>query len=244
MTESGSQRRPVLWERMAAVGRGRKASLSHDAIAREATRIADANGLDAVTMRRLAKELGVGTMSLYRYVESRDEVVDLMIDGALGEITYAEPTSASWRAALTELAHLLRRTGLRHPWLGTQAIGRPAMGPQTLRMIEQTLARVDVPGLTIDQMLDMETTVSQFVMGYVMGELAGQEARRRTGLTEQQWRARYGPYLMDVLDRGQHPYMKRVIVDAEDFPDTDVVFERRLGYILDGLASGLGLDGR
>lgn len=74
-------------------------------------------------------------------------------------------------------------------------------------------------------------------------ELATAEAQRTNGLTEQQWRERHGPYLFGVLDQGTHPYPRCVIVDAEDYPDPDVMYTRRLGYVLDGLAAVLGLDG-
>jgi AcrR family transcriptional regulator len=242
VTEPADTARPVLWERIGSSGPGRRPSLSHDAIARASIALADTEGIDAVSMRRIAKELGVGTMSLYRYVESREELVDLMVDAAMGEFGYAETSVGSWRETLVELAHTCRRLMRAHPWLAPVFIGRPPMGPRILAMLEETLARLDQPGLRIDDLLDLQATVTQFVMGYVLAENAEQESQRTSGLDQEQWRARIGPYLMRVLDRGQHPYVRRVVMDAEDYPDPDEVFARRLGYVIDGLAAGLGLE--
>ena len=73
----------------------------------------------------------------------------------------------------------------------------------------------------------------------VQAEVAEDEAQRRTGLSEEQWRARMASYPRQRFDRGQHPYLERIVVEAEDFPDVDATFERRLGLVLDGLAARL-----
>jgi hypothetical protein len=114
---------------------------------------------------------------------------------------------------------------------------RPTFGPNLLRVIEHTLAAVDGIGLDIDGMLDTWMTVNAFVQGYVAAELAEQEASRRTNLTQAQWRARIAPYVRRIVESGRYPQFTRVVLDAEDFPDPDVTFERRLGYVLDGLAA-------
>src|SRR5258708_20824651 len=90
--------------------------------------VADAEGLDAVSMRRVAGDLGSGTASLYRYITNRDELVDLMVDAAQGEDPLPEPAE-DWRADLGAVAHALRATLLRHPWLAGEMTGRPALGP-------------------------------------------------------------------------------------------------------------------
>lgn len=229
----------LIWSRVRDTGRGRL--LSHDGVAKAAVELADRSGIEAVTMRAVAGALGVGTMSLYRYVSTREELVDLMVDRVLGELTL-DGVAPDWRSVLTALARQTRALAHRHPWMATAGPGaRPAMGPNMLSWLEGTLSRLDQPQLSIDQVLDMEWTVQAFVLGFVQAELADQEAQRATGLTEQEWRQRMGPYVAALIATGKYPYLARIVRDAEDFPDPDVLFERRLGYVLDGLATGLGL---
>ena len=226
----------VIWERVGRASRGPHPSLTHERIARAAIAIADDEGIESVSMRKVAARLGAGTMSLYRYVDGKDDLIDLMIDEVYGE-AQCEPHSGNWRADLARIASDIRRVTLRHPWLASvlYPTARPTFGPNLLRVIEHALAAVDGIGLDIDGMLDMWMTVNDFVQGYVMAELAEQEATRRTNLTLAQWRARITPYVRRIVESGRYPLFTRVVLDAEDFPDPDVTFERRLGYVLDGL---------
>jgi AcrR family transcriptional regulator len=239
---AGETHTPLVWTRLGPNNRGRRPGLTHARIARAATEIADAEGLDAVSMRRVATALGVGTMSLYRYVSSRDDLVDLMVDEAIGELTLDGIPAGDWRAVLVALAHGSRAMIHRHPWLAWHALGtRPSFGPRMFAWMERSTAMLEVDGLTIDQVLDMSGTVGAFVAGYTQGELAERDAQQRTGLSEQEWRARVAPYVMEVIGSGDYPLLRRIVEDAEDFPDPDEVFARRLSYVLDGLAAGLHL---
>jgi len=228
----------VIWERVGRASRGPHPSLTHERIARSAIAIADDEGIESVSMRRVAAQLGAGTMSLYRYVDGKEDLIDLMIDEVYGE-AQCEPHSGNWRADLARIASDIRRVTLRHPWLASvlYPTARPTFGPNLLRVIEHALAAVDGIGLDIDGMLDMWMTVNDFVQGYVMAELAEREATRRTNLTQAQWRARITPYVRRIVESGRYPLFTRVVLDAEDFPDPDVTFERRLGYVLEGLAA-------
>src|SRR5262249_43559728 len=107
----------ILWARTERSSRGPQPTLSHAQIAAAAIRIADREGLDAVSMRRVAAELGAGTMSLYRYVRTKDELHDLMRDTVAGEDDVPAKPSGHWRADLSVLAHQMRASALRHPWL-------------------------------------------------------------------------------------------------------------------------------
>ena len=101
-----------------------------------AIRLADAGGLDAVTMRGVAAELGIAPMSLYNYVPTKDHLIQLMIDLAGGEYRYPGPESASRRAAIADLARQGRDITRRHPWL-PDTIRRPAViGPNGLRYLD------------------------------------------------------------------------------------------------------------
>jgi hypothetical protein len=121
----------------------------------------------------------------------------------------------------------------------TFVVARPNFGPNFLRLLEYSMACVDGLDLEVDGMLDMVNTVSAFVVGFVQAELAEHEAQRRTALTEEQWRARMAPYVREVIATGRYPYFERIVVEAEDFPDADATFERRLAHVLDGLAANL-----
>jgi AcrR family transcriptional regulator len=238
-----AERPPLIWTRLAPTARGRRPGLTHAQIARAAIAIADAEGLEAVSMRRVAAALGVGAMSLYRYVASRDDVVELMVDEVIGELSDEGGDPGDWRATLTGVAHSMRAMIRRHPWLAWQTLAtRPTFGPNMLRWVETTIARLESPSLSIDQIMDMSGTVSAFVAGYSQGELAEQEAQRRTGMDEQQWRGHVGPYVMSVLATGDYPRLRRVVIDAEDFPDPDAVFARRLAYVVEGLGARLSLS--
>lgn len=231
---------PVIWTRLEREARGPRPSLRYRDIVTAAIEIADAEGLDALSMRKVAGRLGAGTMSLYRYLTNRDELVDLMVDQVVGQEPLPEP-SGHWRTDLAELARRDRQVARRHPWSVGLMLGRPRLGPAGLRHVEFSMAAVDHLGLTVDQMADVGSTVAAFVYGFVQAELADSATLQRMGLTEPQWRERITPYLVDVLGSGRYPYAQRIVEEAEDYPNNDVVFARRLGYVLDGIAADLHL---
>ncbi|MFC5187287.1 TetR/AcrR family transcriptional regulator C-terminal domain-containing protein [Actinomadura harenae] len=200
-----------------------------------AVAIADAEGVDAVTMRRVAKDLGSGTASLYRYIAGRDELLDLMIDAVQGENAPPEP-SGDWRADLGVYAGALRAVLLRHPWLGAALTGRPALGPHSLRRYDTVLAAAGT--LTPDATLAALAvdTVTAYVLGSVGGEIAELQASRRTGMTEDEWRASVSPYIREVVDGGEYPHFSRRIIEADDQPPGRA-FEFGLTCVLDGLAA-------
>ncbi|MFD6924517.1 TetR/AcrR family transcriptional regulator C-terminal domain-containing protein [Streptomyces sp. NPDC059944] len=199
--------------------------------------VADAEGLAAVSMRRVAGDLGSGTASLYRYITNRDELVDLMVDAAQGEDPLPEPTG-DWRADLGAVARGLRTTLLRHPWLAGELTGRPALGPNSLRRSESAL-RAGV-ALTPDITLASRAlgTVRAYVLGSVAAQLALRRAEQRTGLSEEEWQRSVGPYITEVLAAGEHPMLARRVIEAEEL-DPDVEFTFGLDCVLDGLAARL-----
>jgi AcrR family transcriptional regulator len=194
--------------------------------------------LAAVSMRRVAGDLGSGTATLYRYITNRDELVDLMVDAAQGEDPLPEFTQ-DWRAGLVAVAHAMRATLLRHPWLAGELAGRPSLGPNSLRRSESAL-RAAV-ALTPD--IALASRALGVVRAYVLGSVAAQQAVRtaeqRTGLTEEQWQRSVGPYISEVLAAGEHPMLARRIIEAEE-PDPDVEFAFGLDCVLDGLAARSG----
>lgn len=232
---------PVIWMMPDRPARGPRPAHSRAAIATAAVAIADADGLDAVTMRRVAAEIGCGTMTLYRYVPTKDHLFDLMIDTVAGEIDLPGP-SGDWRADLRQVALSQRDLLLRHPWLALLQSGRPSFGPNSLRSLEAGFGLIEHLGLDVDGMLIMFNTLISFVRGAAIAELAEQEAQRRTGLTQEEWQDRMAPYVRELMASGRYPMFNRVITEArlphsDNGPDEG--FRLELERVLDGLAAGL-----
>jgi AcrR family transcriptional regulator len=202
--------------------------------------LADSEGLPAVSMRRVAAELRSGTASLYRILESREEILDRMIDAALGEASLPTLTG-DWRTDLAAIARTRRLMLRRHPWLGLELAGRPAIGPHALRHHEHALAAG--AGLADDptSVGSAVETLLAYVLGAVVRETAEVRTRQRTGLTEAEWRAEVGPYLQQALD--DYPLLRRFVQDAADF-DADERFERGLECVLDGMQAQFPTSGR
>jgi AcrR family transcriptional regulator len=242
MAPEGTDEYEVVWTRPERAGKGPAPSHSRAEITDAAIALADAEGIDAVSMRKVAAKLGAGTGTLYRYVARKDDLIDLMIDAVEGEDGGPEPLSGHWRQDLRAFARRARSIMHRHPWVAVLAAGRPTLGPNGLRLAEHALGAIEQLGLTIDEMLVSVETLQAFVRGYTLGELAEQEAIRRSGLERDQWMAAHAPYLQKVIDDGLHPLVTQVVLHAEA-PHADVEdersFELGLGRILDGLAANL-----
>ena len=220
---------------------GPQAPLSRSQIARAAIMLADEGGAEAVTMRAVAARLGCGTMSLYRHVRNKDELIDVMVDTVAGETDGTPATGDGWRAVLRASAIRLRQQVLRHPWICRVSPARPFLGPNTLASSERVLAAVDGLGLSIDEMLAVVRTVEAFVRGFTQTELAEREWRRPPGeLPPDGWAAvSVVPYLLHIAETGQYPLFVRAVIEAEDFPDPDKEFEWQLDRVLDGLAAAI-----
>jgi AcrR family transcriptional regulator len=226
-----------VWARPERPPRRRARGLSRRQIVRAAIQIADRDGLDALTMRRVAQQLGAGTMSLYWYVRSKDELIELMRDEVAGEQTLRQ-ASGDWRADLARFARDTRASFLRHPWLASVLVGLPPIGPNSLRQDELALEIVGGLGVDFRTQMAIPAAVHCFVTGYVLRELDEQEVQRRTGASEQEWRASVAPYLEQVLASGQYPNLQRVLADGGE-QDADEAFEFTLELVLDGIAARL-----
>jgi AcrR family transcriptional regulator len=229
---------PVIWMRPEHGTRGPKPTHSRRDVAVAGIRIADQAGIDAVSMRRIAAELGTGTTSLYRYVSKKDDVLELMGDEVMGELRGTVLTG-EWRADLSTIARLLRETALRHPWLPSLASGRANLGPNSLWWSELSLSVFDGLDLSTDEMLANLDTLSAFVLGHVQAELGDRAAELRSGLTHEQWMERQGEYGPTIVNSGRYPRLTRVIVEAESphrADRQDRRFAVGLDRVLDGLA--------
>ncbi|MGH3439160.1 MAG: TetR/AcrR family transcriptional regulator [Sciscionella sp.] len=231
---------PIIWMRPEVTGRGKAPAYSREQIAKAAVTIADAEGIDAVSMRKVASAIGAGTMSLYRYVHNKDELYALMVDAVSGEDAADAGGDTDWRHGLHDIGRGTRRAVLRHPWLMTAAAAAPAMGPNTLRGMEQMMSVVDGLGLDIDEMFEIVTTVMTFATGFAQNELAQARAMLRSGMDKQQYQFRGAAYIRSLIGSGDYPYLRQIVVDAAiPHLDDDAVFERALGRIITGIAAGI-----
>lgn len=188
---------------------GPRAGLDVDRIVATAIRLADADGLPALSMRRVAAELGAGAMSLYTHVPGKAELVALMYDSALGGL-YPEPPSGDWRVRLTAVAQANWDLVVRHPWVATVGTGRPILGPNLMAKYDAELAAVDGLGLSEVEMELITILVTGFVKGIVGGLHEKVAAEQASGLTEEQWWAATEPHLDRVFDPERYPTASRV----------------------------------
>ncbi len=221
--------------------RGPQPSFSRAALTEAAIRVADAEGLEAISMRRLAAEIGAGTMSLYRYVSGKDDVIELMVDAVVADyLPEGTALSGDWRADLGAMARQARRTVLRHPWLAPLAASRQGASPNRLRLLEASLRMVDGLGLGVDEMLTLIGAVFAYVNGFVQSELAEAEALRRTGLDLKGWTALQAPFMMAAIASGDFPMVARMATEGgRAYADIEERFEYGLERLLNGLATDL-----
>jgi AcrR family transcriptional regulator len=228
----------LVWERPARARR--RPAPDEAAIAAAAVALADREGLDAVTMRRLATELGTGTTSLYRYIADKDELFERMLDAAHAGHGDTLELTGQWRQDLRAVAHLNRDLMLHHPWLASQRAVRPAFGPNALARINQALAAAASLSQDATIISAALTAVLDYVAGAAGRELAEREACRRSGLDQRQWRTTLAPYLRTVIADGHYPHLARRITDADDL-DFSAEFDFGLDSLLDGIAARAGI---
>jgi AcrR family transcriptional regulator len=223
----------------------RRPRFSREQIAAAALEIADADGFDAVSMRRIATKLGAGTMSLYRYISAKSDLVALMDDALMGESLVPEgELPGDWREAVALIARQTRDALLRHPWAVQSLQGRGAgrqdgaFGPNGLKHFEQSLAAVAGAPLDTRAKLDLLANVDDFVFGHV---LRAGEAQERAGQADSAYAETVVAFITEQLRSGQFPHIAALAQDpaAQSMLDTaalDERFERGLQALLDGAA--------
>jgi AcrR family transcriptional regulator len=212
--------------------------LSRERIVAEAVAIAGRDGLAELSMRRIAAALNVATMSLYRHVPSRDELVLAMIDAALGDLRVPARYSGDWRADLDHCARALWQTFQRHPWLGpSMSMTRPQPAPNALRLGEWLMGALSPTGLGVTDRLLVQVLLFSFVRGVASSLEPEAEAVRDTGMTDDEWMEHQGSAFAEFAARNPAPHYEQLFRDELDFEfDLDVLFEFGLARFLDGLA--------
>lgn len=230
----------LLWRDASAVPhRGPDRRLSVDAVVRTAVDVADGDGLGAVTMRRVATDLGVAAMTLYTYVPSRSELLDLMLDSVYAAIERRSVTGPGWRQRVEAIAEENRDLYLAHPWVCDVSTQRPPLGPGQLAKYEHELSAFDGIGLTDVEMDDCLTYLLTFVHAWAHNTIAAREARNATGMTDEEWWALAGHQLRRYVDPASFPLASRVGEAAgaahNSAHDPDHAFEFGLSRVLAGL---------
>ena len=219
----------LVWERPEPPDRPVPVPLSRERIVRAAIRLADADGLEAVSLRKVAAALDAGPMRLYGYIATKEELLDLMVDAVYGEI---RPTGVGWREVLRSFAETTRQAAQQHEWLADLLGGRPQLGPNTLASGEAVLAAMT--GVDLDTVVPAIGAVTAYVIGAVRREITERRAERDSGMDQRQWQVAHWPYLQRTFATGRFPALATVVHDGPHL-DADQTFWTGLDFLLDGI---------
>jgi AcrR family transcriptional regulator len=228
--------RGSIWQRPARSGRGPVPEYSTGEIARAAVTLADSGGLSAVTMRAVAAAVGTGPASLYRYVRTRDELLELMVDQVIGEDLGDGVRSGDPVADLLALARRTLATFRRHPWLA----GLPSgflPGPGTLAYMEEVLAILAGTDLSGSAKLELFGLYSGMIRTFALLEAEQHQAGRDIDT----WMPQVAAYLIEVVATGKYPYLAAALASrpaAGDYSPLEPAFDRALTRVLSGLLGG------
>ena len=234
---------PSVWTRPQRSRRDQPA-LSRDQIVSAALELLDAEGIDALSMRRLGTRLNAGATSMYSHVANKDELIELVVDHVYGEVdlTGIEGTT-DWRAAVNRIAHGLRDGFLRHPWIASVLgqVGTASLGPNLLRLSEALLGVFEEGGYPLEAAAQGMSTISGYVIGVASTEAAWLTLLARSGQSQQEWVERFWPAAEQAVQG--YPRMRRLYAAQREGFDVDSNrgdnFDEGLACILDGLEARL-----
>ncbi len=217
--------------------RGPKRSLSLAQVVAAGIRVAQAEGLPAVSMSRVANELGMATMSLYRYVPTKQDLLDLMADTAYGPPPRPRAPGEGWRPALARWAEANLVALRREPWIRHVPISGPPISPNGVRWLEYGLAALRGTGLRGTERISTIMLVSGYTRSWanLAADLA--EAAARTGQTPDQVGQHYWQHLAVLTASGPYPAIHELLTEADDDEEEDFDADWRfgLGRVLDGV---------
>ncbi|MFJ6773575.1 TetR/AcrR family transcriptional regulator [Kitasatospora sp. NPDC091257] len=227
MAEAANDTVRLLWGPPARPTRGPKPALSLERIAAAGVEVADAEGLAAVSMQKVAGLLDFTKMSLYRYVPGKAELIALMVESAVEAPPHASE-GADWRDQLTAWAHHLAESFARHPWLLDATVGARVIGPKELAWLERVVTALDGHGLTGPERMDAAVLLT----GHVRGIAAQARAAGPAATPEAELLAALGTVVQEHADR-----FPAVAAAMADPGGRDQALEFGLERILDGLAA-------
>jgi AcrR family transcriptional regulator len=229
------------WGLRGRPSKGPRPGLSLQRIVEAGVKVADADGLAAISMGRVAAELGAATMSLYRYVAAKDELLALMVDATLGPPPAAPAPDEGWRDGLARWAWSELGVHRRHRWVVRVPIGGPPATPNQVAWLEQGLRCLRGTGLAEGEKLSVILLLTGYVRNYATLEADLAEAAARSaagaGAAGQSTMSDYGRLLARLTDAGRFPALHAVIaagvLDEQDDLDAEFVFG--LERVLDGV---------
>ena len=219
----------------------RKPRFNRDDIAAAAIRIADSEGFEAVSMRRLAAELEAGTMSLYHYVRTKDELLTLIVDAVLAEVVVPAGQSmpSDWRVAITLIATRTRDALRRHPWI-LDITDDPNIGPNAMRHFDQSWQALSSLNASFEDKLDLITVADEYVFGYCIHE--------RNNLKDDPKDAEMVGYIGALLIEDEYPALTEMVAEMglprmwsriHGHARDDGRFERNLARLVAGFEASL-----
>ncbi|MFF4415620.1 TetR/AcrR family transcriptional regulator C-terminal domain-containing protein [Streptosporangium sp. NPDC001559] len=236
-----TDRNEPLWERLERPSPAPRQTLSPRRIATTAVAVADAEGLEAITMRRLATELGVAPMAPYRYVSSKDDLLELMVDHVYTDLRL--PHGHDWRPSLRALAVRTRELMIRHRWLARlPPQAKLSLTPNRMTVAEQALTALDGLGLDADTMMGVFRAVDAYVHGAMSYESAVSTLVSEQSLSGgAELRDELAPLMMWHMRTGRYPTFEHYLHTAARKDDASWQFDLGLDCLLDGIATRLGI---
>lgn len=223
----------LLWRTREQPSRGRPPSLTVDQIVETAIEVADADGVDAISMRNIAERLGVRAMALYRYVPGKTELLNLMLDH-VHAVDDTSETPSDWRTAAERYARRSWRRYLAHPWLLQLNWSRPVLGPHMVADYEAGLSALSGLGVTDVERVVVNQVVDGYVTGMARNFVQRQVAPQASGLDDAEFWRRQAPALAKAFAAGHYPTVA-ALPDEARATNWERDFEFGLQRILDGL---------
>jgi AcrR family transcriptional regulator len=232
-----------LWTRKSPAPR--KPRFTREELAAAAIRIADAEGFAAVSMRRIAADLDSGTMTLYHYVKTKDELLSLVVDEVMGEVVVPESEGfpEHWRDGMMLIAQRSRDALVRHPWI-LDITDDPPVGPNSVRHFDQSMQAVASLAIPLSDKLDIVSTVDEYVFGFCMHE------RNHMRDDNDPFEPAMVQYTNELIETGEYPQLAQLVDEygsegvwgelARYYNDSSR-FERGLTRLLDGYSAALDL---
>ncbi|MCW2882697.1 MAG: putative transcriptional regulator, TetR family [Sphaerisporangium sp.] len=230
-----------VWTREPAPKRTREQpALSRDQIVRAAMELLDAEGMDALSMRKLGARLGAGATSIYWYVANKEELLELVLDEVYGQAHVPDPAVTGWRDAAAVFSYGLRRAILDHPWSVTLIGALPSLGPNALTAGTTLMNAFELAGFTGRALDYAVSAVISYTLGATMPEVSWLNTIGRSSADAEQWMKAMRPQ-MDVA-AADYP---ELLARYQDFEQIDITRARHLAFdfglvaLLDGLEARL-----
>jgi AcrR family transcriptional regulator len=232
----------ILWGPATGRPAARRSPLDRTRIVRAAIRIGDTEGLDAVSMRRIARELRTGAMSLYRHVPDKGALISLMIDEVIGEDELPAAPSGDWRADLWQVVNGMWATMQRHPWYPEAAMERPPITPNGVAALEYVLSIFDDSGLASGDRMGIVATLSATVTAVAINAAVEARTRARLQITEDEMMSSAGVFIGRIVESGKFPRFSELMsgfMSAAEPSDPQFELAAAVELILDGIAARL-----